>query len=174
MIIYKMLTNICFITIILTALSCSIVQNTSQSTGNNINEQKTNFMPFVTFITVDGEVSTNDLLANDRAELFLFVASYWGTCRSELRNLKQTNPRLEDFVDVYIVGIDPTDSMDSLIAMYDPDPRWIYAMPGPNTLANLFITSQSTKILVDSDNRILKKYGFGRGNPAEWAAVFKN
>ena len=76
MIIYKMLTNICFITIILTALSCSIVQNTSQSTGNNINEQKTNFMPFVTFITVDGEVSTNDLLANDRAELFLFVASY--------------------------------------------------------------------------------------------------
>ena len=76
--------------------------------------------------------------------------------------------------DVFVIGFDPTESLIQLSQTFRSDiSRWDVALPSKNMIADFGVKSQSTKLLLNEKNVIVRKDGYGQGNVAEWVEALK-
>ena len=81
--------------------------------------------------------------------------------------------RYNDQVAFYIVGTDPSESLETLEA----DRKrlglpWITASAEEGMLHTLQIYTQASKVAIGSDGKITHRYGIGKGDFESWADLF--
>ena len=77
--------------------------------------------------------------------------------------------------EVFIVAADPTESLLDIRSMIpDIDLPWQPATPSAGLLVDLGIKVQSTKLVLDNENTVVVRYGYGRGNSKQWISVLSS
>ena len=73
------------------------------------------------------------------------------------------------------MGIDPFEGLDELEEFRQQEGHpWHIAMPWNGMLADLHVTVQSTKILIDRTGIISYRDGYGVGDVIEWRKAMEN
>ena len=82
---------------------------------------------------------------------------------------------MADISEVFIVAADPTESLVDIRSMIpDIDLPWRPATPSARLLGDLGIKVQSTKLVLDKENRVVERYGYGRGNSKQWISALSS
>ena len=82
---------------------------------------------------------------------------------------------IADISEVFIVAADPTESLMDIRSMIpDIDLPWQPATPSAGLLVDLGIKVQSTKLVLDNENTVVARYGYGRGNSKQWISVLSS
>ncbi len=77
--------------------------------------------------------------------------------------------------EVFIVAADPTESrLDIKNMLPDTELPWRPATPSPGLLGDFGIKVQSTKLVLDSENTVVARYGYGRGNSKQWISALSS
>ena len=89
--------------------------------------------------------------------------------------MKEIYPEFTDDVVFISVGGDPTESISDLIKHKDQnDHPWTIAKPLDQMIADLKVTSQSTKIAFNSSGIITYRDGYGKGSKEIWTNWMRN
>jgi len=135
-----------------------------------------NRIPEFKIIYADGtEVTSASLIENGKPVFMFFFTTWCPSCAKELTELKEIYPEFTDDVVFISIGVDPTESMSELVKYKDQNghPRPV-AKPLDQMIADLKVTSQSTKIAFNSDGIITYRDGYGKGNREIWAKWMEN
>ncbi|MEC9277675.1 MAG: hypothetical protein VYC23_00010 [Chloroflexota bacterium] len=82
---------------------------------------------------------------------------------------------IADISEVFIVAADPTESLLDIRSMIlDIDLPWQPATPSAGLLVDLGIKVQSTKLVLDNENTVVARYGYGGGNSKQWISVLSS
>ena len=88
--------------------------------------------------------------------------------------MKSVYPEFGDQVAFFAIGQDPSESLENLEQYRKREGYpWPVTKPDPNTLINLRVLQQSTKIAVDAGGIITYRSGYGGGDPDTWRQVFR-
>lgn len=88
--------------------------------------------------------------------------------------MKEIYPDYASDVDFYAVGTDPFESIQEMEAYREEQGYpWPIAYAGDGMLADFRITSQSTKVVFDSEGIIVYRDTYGRGDAEQWRSVFE-
>ena len=130
-----------------------------------------NRIPEFKIIYEDGtEVTSASLIENGKPVFMFFAATWCPGCSKELAELKDIYPKFTDEILFISVGVDPTESMAELVQYKNRNGHpWTVAKPTGQMIADLKVTSQSTKIAFNSSGIITYRDGYGRGNKEIWA-----
>ena len=80
-----------------------------------------------------------------------------------------------DQVAIYIVGTDPSESIEKLESDRERlDLPWQTAYADEDMLETLRIYAQASKIAIGGDGTITHRYGIGKGDYESWDALFKD
>ena len=86
---------------------------------------------------------------------------------------EEIGDRYNDQVAFYIVGTDPSESLEFLEADRKREGLpWTTASAHEGMLNSLQIYTQASKIAINADGIITHRYGFGKGKFESWAALF--
>ena len=86
-----------------------------------------------------------------------------------MRRLATLDPKYTENVAFYLVGSDPTQTVDLLEKdRQKQDYPWPVAGIGSSGLRDLHVLQQSTKIAIDGNGVITYRDGFGRGDLDKW------
>jgi len=89
--------------------------------------------------------------------------------------LKEIHPEFADDVAFYLIGADPNERLEKLVAYRDENNYpWPIAFPGIGTLRKLWVVSQATKIALNKEGIITYRDGYGRGSDQTWRGVFED
>ena len=89
-----------------------------------------------------------------------------------MRGLTEIYPPFKDKVDLYAVAFN--ESLSDLQGYQNESGHaGTVARAAGNMVRNFRVTQQSTKVAIDANGVITYRSGFGRGGPAEWAAVLQ-
>ncbi len=121
----------------------------------------------------DGAVLTSSAIAEGGRPVFIyFLATWCPTCRKDMAEFAAIYPDFADSVDFLVVGQDPTEPIDVLVAYRDNAGHvWPVALAGPRMLADLRINTQAYKIALDADGVITYRAGYGSGDAQTWREV---
>ena len=135
-----------------------------------------NRIPEFKIIYEDGtEVTSASLIENGKPVFMFFAATYCPSCTRELAELKEVYPKFTDDIVFISIGVDPTESMSELVKYKDQNGHpWPVAKPLDQMIADLKVTSQSTKIAFNSAGIITYRDGYGKGNREIWAKWMEN
>ena len=135
-----------------------------------------NRIPEFKIIYEDGtEVTSTSLIENGKPVFMFFAATWCPGCFKELAELKDIYPEFTDSVVFISIGIDPTESMAELVEYKNRNGHpWRVAKPTEQMIADLKVTSQSTKIAFNSSGIITYRDGYGKGNKEIWAKWMAN
>ena len=123
----------------------------------------------------ESEVTSASLIENGKPVFMFFFTTWCPSCARELAELKEIYPEFTDDVVFISVGVDPTESISDLIKHKDQnDHPWTIAKPLDQMIADLKVTSQSTKIAFNSSGIITYRDGYGKGNREIWAKWMEN
>lgn len=87
--------------------------------------------------------------------------------------MKEVHPEYADKVDFYLVGTDRGEGKERLESYRDAQGYpWPIGLTERDTLENLRVFTQSTKIAFDKNGIITYRDGYGQGNPEIWRNVF--
>ncbi len=87
--------------------------------------------------------------------------------------MKEVHPEYADKVDFYLVGTDRGEGKERLESYRDDQGYpWPIGLTERDTLADLRVLTQSTKIAFDENGIITYRDGYGRGNPETWGKIF--
>ncbi|MBR62159.1 MAG: hypothetical protein CL904_05835 [Dehalococcoidia bacterium] len=141
-----------------------------------VGTQVGNRIPEFRIIYEDGtEVTSASLLENGKPVFMYFAASWCPGCTKELAELRDVYPEFNNDIVFISVGVDPTETMDELVKYKERHSHpWTVAKPLGQMIADLKITSQSTKIAFNSAGIITYRDGYGKGNKEIWAKWMKN
>ena len=91
-----------------------------------------------------------------------------------MRRIKEAiGDSYNDRVAFYIVGTDPSESLETLEAdRQRHELPWITAYADEGMLEKLQIYTQASKIAIDSEGVITHRYGVGKGDYESWGAFF--
>ena len=82
---------------------------------------------------------------------------------------------IADISEIFVVAADPTESLMDIMRMIpDIDLPWQPATPSAGLLVDLGIKVQSTKLVLDKENTVVARYGYGRGNSKQWISVLSS
>ena len=83
--------------------------------------------------------------------------------------------RYNDQVAFYIVGTDPSESLETLEADREREGLpWVTASADEGMLESLQIYVQASKIAISADGTITHRYGIGKGDFESWADLFED
>ena len=135
-----------------------------------------NRIPEFKIIYADGaEVTSASLIENGKPVFMFFFTTWCPSCARELTELKEIYPEFTDDVVFISVGVDPTESISELVKHKDQNGHpWTIAKPLGQMIADLKVTSQSTKIAFNSSGIITYRDGYGKGNKEIWTNWMKN
>ena len=86
---------------------------------------------------------------------------------------KEIGAEYNDQVAIYIVGTDPSESLEVLEADRErAGLPWKTAYADEGMLQTLQIYTQASKIALDGSGVITHRYGFGKGDFDSWADMF--
>ena len=141
-----------------------------------VGTQVGNRIPEFKIIYEDGtEVTSTSLIENGKPVFMYFAASWCPGCTRELAELKEVYPEFTDDIVFISVGVDPTETMSELVKYKERHSHpWTVAKPLGQMIADLKITSQSTKIAFNSAGVITYRDGYGKGNREIWAKWMEN
>ena len=123
----------------------------------------------------ESEVTSASLIENGKPVFMFFFTTWCPSCARELAELKEIYPEFTDDVVVISVGVDPTESISDLIKHKDQnDHPWTIAKPLDQMIADLKVTSQSTKIAFNSSGIITYRDGYGKGSKEIWTNWMRN
>ena len=89
-----------------------------------------------------------------------------------MRSLTEIYPPLKDKVELYAVAFnEPLSDLQSY--QNESGHAGTVARSAGNMIRNFRVTQQSTKVAIDANGVITYRSGYGRGSPAEWAAVIQ-
>jgi len=129
---------------------------------------------FIINLTEGRSKTSAEILAEGKPVFIYFMATWCPTCRGELKKLKTVYSDYKGKVGFYVVGTDPTETIQELEAYrVQEGQEWVMATAGRGMLANLDIRSQSSKIAFRSDGVIVYRDGFGGGEISKWAQVLQ-
>lgn len=133
-------------------------------------------IPEFRIIYADGsEVTSASLIENGKPVFMFFFTTWCPSCARELAELKEIYPEFTDDVVFIPVGVDPTESISDLIKHKDQNGHpWTIAKPLDQMIADLKVTSQSTKIAFNSSGIITYRDGYGKGSKEIWTNWMKN
>ncbi len=133
-------------------------------------------IPEFRIIYADGsEVTSASLIENGKPVFMFFFTTWCPSCARELAELKEIYSGFTDDVVFISVGVDPTESISDLIKHKDQnDHPWTIAKPLDQMIADLKVTSQSTKIAFNSSGIITYRDGYGKGSKEIWTNWMKN
>ncbi len=136
-----------------------------------VGTQVGNRIPEFKVIYEDGtEVTSASLIENGKPVFMFFAATWCPGCARELAELKEVYPEFTDDIVFISVGVDPTESMADLVQYKNQHGHpWTVAQPVGKMIADLRVTSQSTKIAFNSSGIITYRDGYGKGNKEIWA-----
>ena len=136
-----------------------------------VGTQVGNRIPEFKVIYEDGtEVTSASLIENGKPVFMFFAATWCPGCTRELAELKEVYPEFTDDIVFISVGVDPTESMIELVQYKEQHGHpWTGAQPVGQMIADLRVTSQSTKIAFNSSGIITYRDGYGKGNKELWA-----
>ena len=126
--------------------------------------------PDFTVTTVDGEIaSLGDFVESGTPVVVYFFASWCTTCRADMRTLKTVYPDYQDDVAFLAVDVDPSEDAE-LISRYREEQGypWPMALYDPYIVGEYKITTQASKIVIDSDGVIVFRRGFGTLKEDQW------
>ena len=91
-----------------------------------------------------------------------------------MRRIKQEiGTNYDDKIAFYIVGTDPSESLERLEADRERiGLPWLVAYADSNMLDTLRIYTQASKIAFNGDGTITHRYGFGNGDYDSWNELF--
>ena len=117
-----------------------------------VGTQVGNRIPEFKIIYEDGtEVTSTSLIENGKPVFMYFAASWCPGCTRELAELKEVYPEFTDDIVFISVGVDPTETMSELVKYKERHSHpWTVAKPLGQMIADLKVTSQSTKIAFNS------------------------
>ena len=73
------------------------------------------------------------------------------------------------------MAADPTEALFDIRSLIpDIDLPWQPATPSAGLLVDLGIKVQSTKLVLDNENTVVARYGYGRGNSKQWISVLSS
>ncbi len=136
--------------------------------------------PEFSVTTLDGKTVTySDIYgrgtsASGRPVMLFFFATWCGTCRSELRELREIAPTFEDKLDLVLVSIDPSEPARDLMTFQQSN-----GYPGTVVRANekflkdYNVLIRSTKIGIDREEGIVFRSGYGEVPKGTWEATVK-
>tara|TARA_B000000460_G_C21251584_1_gene279349 strand:- start:97 stop:393 length:297 start_codon:yes stop_codon:yes gene_type:complete len=82
---------------------------------------------------------------------------------------------IADISEIFVVAADPIESLMDIRRMIpDIDLPWQPATPSAGLLVDLGIKVQSTKLVLDNENTVVARYGYGRGNSKQWISVLSS
>ena len=82
---------------------------------------------------------------------------------------------IADISEIFVVAADPIESLMDIRRMIpDIDLPWQPATPSAGLLVDLGIKVQSTKLVLDNENTVVVRYGYGRGNSKQWISVLSS
>ena len=141
-----------------------------------VGTQVGNRIPEFKIIYEDGtEVTSASLIENGKPVFMYFAASWCPGCTRELAELKEVYPEFTDDIVFISVGVDPTETMSELVKYKERHSHpWTVAKPLGQMIADLKVTSQSTKIAFISAGVITYRDGYGKGNREVWAKWMEN
>ena len=141
-----------------------------------VGTQVGNRIPEFKIIYEDGtEVTSTSLIENGKPVFMYFAASWCPGCTRELAELKEVYPEFTDDIVFISVGVDPTETMSELVKYKERHSHpWTVAKPLGQMIADLKVTSQSTKIAFNSAGVITYRDGYGKGNREVWAKWMEN
>lgn len=141
-----------------------------------VGTQVGNRIPEFKIIYEDGtEVTSASLIENGKPVFMYFAASWCPGCTRELAELKEVYPEFTDDIVFISVGVDPTETMSELVKYKERHSHpWTVAKPLGQMIADLKVTSQSTKIAFNSAGVITYRDGYGKGNREVWAKWMEN
>jgi len=141
-----------------------------------VGTQVGNRIPEFKIIYEDGaEVTSASLIENGKPVFMFFAATWCPGCTRELADLKDVYPEFTDDVVFISIGVDPTETMSELVKYKDLHSHpWAVAKPLGKMIADLKVTSQSTKIAFNSSGIITYRDGYGKGNKEIWTNWMKN
>ena len=141
-----------------------------------VGTQVGNRIPEFKIIYEDGtEVTSTSLIENGKPVFMYFAASWCPGCTRELAELKEVYPEFTDDIVFISVGGDPTETMSELVKYKERHSHpWTVAKPLGQMIADLKVTSQSTKIAFNSAGVITYRDGYGKGNREVWAKWMEN
>ena len=88
--------------------------------------------------------------------------------------MKEIYPEYADEVAFYVVGVDPSESIEELEAYSDSQGYpWPMAVHERDMLRKLNIRVQSSKVAVDRDGVIVYRDGYAQGSDETWRSVFE-
>ena len=123
----------------------------------------------------ESEVTSASLIENGKPVFMFFFTTWCPSCARELAELKEIYPEFTDDVVFISVGGDPTESISDLIKHKDQnDHPWTIAKPLDQMIADLKVTSQSTKIAFNSSGIITYRDGYGKGSKEIWTNWMRN
>ena len=123
----------------------------------------------------ESEVTSASLIENGKPVFMFFFTTWCPSCARELAELKEIYPEFTDDVVFISVGVDPTESISDLIKHKDQnDHPWTIAKPLDQMIADLNVTSQSTKIAFNSSGIITYRDGYGKGSKEIWTNWMRN
>lgn len=89
-----------------------------------------------------------------------------------MRSLTEIYPPLKDKVALYAVAFnEPLSDLQEY--QNNSGHAGTVARAAGNMVRNFRVTQQSTKVAIDANGVIIYRSGYGRGSPAEWAAVLQ-
>ena len=141
-----------------------------------VGTQVGNRIPEFKIIYEDGtEVTSASLIENGKPVFMYFAASWCPGCTKELAELREVYPEFTNDIVFISVGVDPTETMDELVKYKERNSHpWTVAKPLDQMIADLKVTSQSTKIAFNSAGIITYRDGYGKGNREIWAKWMEN
>ena len=84
-------------------------------------------------------------------------------------------PEFADSVELYIVGTDPSESLEDLEKdrFTNNYPGYV-ATPSGDMIRKLNVLNRSTKLAIDANGVIIYRASYGDGDTDEWRQVFRN
>lgn len=123
----------------------------------------------------ESEVTSASLIENGKPVFMFFFTTWCPSCARELAELKEIYPEFTDDVVFISVGVDPTESISELVKHKDQNGHpWTIAKPLGQMIADLKVTSQSTKIAFNSSGIITYRDGYGKGSKEIWTNWMRN
>ncbi len=88
--------------------------------------------------------------------------------------LKDVYPEYQDSVDLYGIGIDPTEGLNILVGYRDGQGYpWPVAKAPGTMLPQYNVLGQPTKLAIDADGVITYRGGYGVESAEKWRQVFQ-
>ncbi len=128
------------------------------------------------FKTTNGQqISLAELQKDGKPLVIYFFATWCPLCDNNLRNLNATYQKYKDKVNVLVVQFDPSETQ-AQVRKYKESKNyeWPFAYYNKDAILTFKIVTQSTKIVLDSNGKLVFSQGFVEASEKDWESILQS